>query len=249
MANQTGARLAGTTAVITGGGSGIGAACAVALAAEGCQVVISGRRAEPLEATAARVADPGSIHPVTADVGNPQSVEALFATAVELCGPVDLLINNAGINIPRRAFAEMSIADWDRVLRINASGAYYCMREVVPSMRERGGGLIINISSVAGIRASELGGAAYTASKFAMAALGRTVELEELQHGIRVTNIYPGEVETPILEDRPQPVSAEHRARILQPEDVAAAVLMVACLPARASVPELVIKPASQPLN
>lgn len=241
-------RLAGQVAVITGGGSGIGAACAVALSAEGCHVVVTGRRLAPLQETASRAVTPGRITPLAADVSEIASVQQLFQTVASECGPVDLLINNAGINVPNRAFADHSIEDWDRIMQINASAAFYCMKQVVPSMRERGGGLIINISSVAGIRASELGGCAYTASKFAMAALGRTVELEEQKHGIRVTSVYPGEVETPILDHRPQPVSDEHRARILQPEDVAAAVLMVACLPPRASVPELVIKPASQPL-
>ena len=113
-------------------------------------------------------------------------------------------------------------------------------------MRTRHDGLIVNISSIAGIRSSLLGGLAYTASKFAMTALGTTIGREEAPHGIRVTNIYPGEVATPLLETRPVPVSAEHRARILQPDDVAAAVLMVACLPPRAHVPDLVIKPTSQ---
>jgi NADP-dependent 3-hydroxy acid dehydrogenase YdfG len=105
---------------------------------------------------------------------------------------------------------------------------------------------MINISSVAGKRANPLGGVAYNASKFAMTALGLTVAQEEKDHGIRVTNIYPGEVDTPILEQRPQPVTAEHRARILQPEDVAAAALMVAQLPPRAHVAELTIKPTAQ---
>jgi NADP-dependent 3-hydroxy acid dehydrogenase YdfG len=104
----------------------------------------------------------------------------------------------------------------------------------------------VNICSIAGKRASVLGGVAYSASKFAMTALGGTVALEEGRHGIRVTTIFPGEVETPILDRRPVPVSAEHRARILQPADVADAVLMIACLPPRAHVPELIIKPTSQ---
>ena len=113
-------------------------------------------------------------------------------------------------------------------------------------MRERHDGLIVNISSIAGERLSLLGGIGYTASKFAMTALGVTAAREEAENGIRVTNVYPGEVETPILDHRPVPVSAEHRARILQPEDVAAAVVMVACLPQRAHIPELIIKPTSQ---
>lgn len=142
--------------------------------------------------------------------------------------------------------ADLTPEDWDRVMAINATGTFNCIRGVLPQMRERHDGVIINITSVAGMRTGLLGGVAYNASKFAASALGRTVGEEERDNGIRVTTIYPGEVETPILDDRPVPVSAEHRARILQPEDIAAAALMVACLPPRARVPELVITPTTQ---
>ena len=238
-------RLQGKTALVTGGGSGIGLGVAVGLAEEGCRVAITGRREDVLRQAAA--AHPGSrLLAPAADVGDAASVEALFRWTDEHLGPIDILVNSAGVNVRRRAMAELSPEDWEYILRVNASGAYYCMRAVLPSMRSRGGGLIVNISSIAGIRSSLLGGVAYTAAKFAMSALGITVGREEARHGIRVTNIYPGEVDTPILDQRPEPVSDEHKARILQPSDVAAAVVMVACLPPRANVPELVIKPASQ---
>src|SRR5205807_1750197 len=132
------------------------------------------------------------------------------------------------------------------LLRTNLDGAFYCTRAVLPAMLERQDGVIVNISSVAGLRASPLGGAAYAASKFGLRALGLTLAAEEKDSGVRVSTIYPGEVDTPILEVRPQPVSAEQRQKILQPEDVAAAVLFVATLPPRVSVPELVIKPTAQ---
>jgi NADP-dependent 3-hydroxy acid dehydrogenase YdfG len=112
-------------------------------------------------------------------------------------------------------------------------------------MVERQNGLIVNISSVAGVRAWPVSGAGYSAAKFAMTALGTCIGAEERENGIRVTNICPGEVDTPILEFRPQAVTPEHRAKLLLPEDVAAAVLFVAGLPPRAHVPELVIKPAT----
>ena len=141
--------------------------------------------------------------------------------------------------------AELDPADWDRVMSINASGAYYCIRAALPEMRARHDGLIVNISSIAGIRSSLLGGLAYTASKFAMTALGTTIGREEAPHGIRVTNIYPGEVATPLLETRPVPVSAEHR------EDFAARRRGGGRADGRLSaaaghVPDLVIKPTSQ---
>src|SRR5436189_5801434 len=113
-------------------------------------------------------------------------------------------------------------------------------------MRGRRDGVIVNVSSVSGKRANPLGGAAYNAAKFGMSALGLTLGVEEKDNGIRVTNVYPGEVDTPILVNRPVAVTADHRARILQPEDVAAAVLFVCALPPRASVPELIIHPTTQ---
>ncbi len=115
--------------------------------------------------------------------------------------------------------------DWDRVMQINATGAYRCMHRVLPHMRRQRDGLIINISSIAGKRAIELGGVAYCASKFAMTALGTSVSNEVRDEGVRITNVYPGEVNTPILENRPTPVSDEHKASILDPEDIAALVV------------------------
>lgn len=240
------ARLAGRNALVTGGGSGIGAACAVALAREGCRVAICGRREEVLrEAVRCHKGKPALLAQ-PCDVGEAASVEALFAWAARELGPVQILINSAGINVPRRMTAEVSLEDWERLLRINATGAFLCIRAVLPQMRARRDGLIVNVSSISGKRASPLGGVGYNASKFALSALGISVGEEFHQEGIRVTNVYPGEVDTPILVNRPAPVTPEHRARMLRAEDVAEAILMVACLPPRASVPELVIKPSLQ---
>jgi NAD(P)-dependent dehydrogenase (short-subunit alcohol dehydrogenase family) len=239
-------RLAGKTALVTGGGTGIGKGIALGLAAEGCQVAIAGRRPEHLEAAAAEWRGKPPIRHCQADVADRASIDQLFDWLASDVGPVHILINSAGVNVPKRSMAELASEDWDLLMAVNATGAYHTMRAVLPQMRERRDGLIVNISSIAGKRASVLGGVAYSAAKFAMTALGGTVALEEGRNGIRVTTIFPGEVETPILEHRPVPVSAEHRARILQPEDVAAAVVMIACLPPRAHIPELIIKPTTQ---
>lgn len=240
-------KLAGKTAVVTGGATGIGEAIAVALADEGCRVAITGRRQAKIDEAIARYRGATPLVGRACDVGEQDDVEQVFNWVSQELGAVDMLINSAGVNVVRRSMAELDPADWEKMMRINVSGAYYCMRAVLPQMRERGDGLIVNISSISGKRASLLGGVGYAASKFAMTALGMTVALEDGQYGIRVTNVYPGEVETPILDNRPTPVTAEHRARILQPQDVGAAVLMIACLPPRAHVSELVIKPTSQP--
>lgn len=239
-------RLTGKTAVVTGGGTGIGQGIALALAQEGAQVVLAGRRDEVLKQVADKFAGSPKIkhHPV--DVADSKSVEAFFAWVEKEVGPIHILVNNAGVNVPKRKMAELSAEDWQYMLNVNASGAFFCMTQVLPQMRARKDGLVVNVVSTSGKRAGVLGGVGYSASKFAMSALGTVAALEESSHGVRVTNVYPGEVETPILDRRPVPVSAEHRARILQPEDVGAAVLMVACLPPRAHVAELVIKPTTQ---
>jgi NAD(P)-dependent dehydrogenase (short-subunit alcohol dehydrogenase family) len=239
-------RLAGKTAVITGGATGIGRAIAASFAKEGCRVAIAGRREDKLREAAGSIAaePPILVHPV--DVADRKSVDALFRWAEKTLGKVDILVNNAGVNTPQRTMADMPPETWDEVLSINATGAYNCMRAVLEGMRRRRDGLIINMDSISGMRASVLGGVAYCASKFALTALGGVVALEEGKHGIRVTSICPGEVDTPLLDGRPTPLSAEHRSRILQSEDIAEAVLMVACLPPRAHVHELVIKPTWQ---
>lgn len=238
--------LDGKTALITGGGTGIGAGIAVAFAREGCAVAISGRREEKLRELAESVDAPTPIRCRAADVADRASATELVDWATSEWGRIDILVNSAGINVANRSLESLDPEDWDRLLQVNATGAFNCIHAVLPQMRERRDGLIVNISSIAGLRASLLGGVAYSASKFAMTVLGTCVGLEEKDRGIRVTNVYPGEVETPILDARPQPVSAEHRARILQPEDIASMVVAVACLPPRAHVPDLVIKPTTQ---
>lgn len=237
--------LQGKTAVVTGGATGIGRAIAHRLARAGARVTIGGRRTRELQEASAGFTSK-EICWRQCDVTDRANVREFIQWAEAELGSLDILVNSAGTNIKNRSIAEMRPEQWDQLLAVNATGAYNCMAAVLPGMRERRSGLIINISSISGLRASRLGGVAYCASKFAMAGLGTAVSLEEAKNGIRVTNIFPGEVDTPILDERPTPVTAEHRAKILQPDDVAAAVLMIAELPPRAHVPELVIKPAQQ---
>ena len=238
--------LAGKTALVIGGGTGIGWGMAAALAQAGARVAIAGRRLGVLEQAAASLKSPVPVVCQSVDVGDPQSVEQLMQWAIATLGHVDVLVNSAGLNVAKRKMAELSIEDWQLMMQANASGAFYCLRSILPHMRSRKDGLIVQISSIAGKRASLLGGVGYSASKFAMTALGTTAGLEEAEHGIRITNIYPGEVDTPILEKRPVPVSAEHRARILKPEDFGAVAVLLASLPPRAHVPEMIVKPLSQ---
>jgi len=239
--------LEGKTALVAGGGSGIGLGIAVALAVQRCRVAICGRRAERLQAAAAEFHRRPPILTRPCDIADRQDVEALFGWLEQALGPPDILVNSAGINVAKRRIEELNPADWDRILATNATGAFNLMHAALPPMRRRGGGLIVNISSIAGKRALPLGGVAYCASKFAMTAMATTISLEERAHGIHVTNIYPGEVNTPLLADRPTPVPQEKLAQMLMPEDIAAMVVAIAKLPPRALVPELVITPLYQP--
>jgi len=243
---MTASSLSNKSALITGGGSGIGLGCALALAREGCRVAIAGRREDVLKQAAATWTGQPAILYRACDVGQREDVEKLSAWANEKLGRIDILINAAGVNLKNRLMSNMQPPDWDRVLTINATGVYNAMYAVLPQMRERQDGVIINISSISGKRAAALGGVAYNASKFAVAALSTSVANEEAGNNIRITTIFPGEVDTPILEHRPQPVSAERRAKMLLPEDVADVVVAICKLPPRAHVPELIIKPTGQ---
>lgn len=231
-------------ALVIGGGSGMGAAVAVALAEAGARVTIAGRRLEKLEeVTGLSVIE---IQTRTVDVSDRVSLDALFSWFDEESGDLDILVNAAGINVPKRSMAALSPDDWDAVLKVNLTGAYDCLRMALDRMRPRKYGLVVMINSVSGKRSNPLGGVAYNASKFGMTGLGSCVAEEERENGIRITNVFPGEVNTPILDQRPVPPSAEHRAEILQPQDIAEAVMMLARLHPRAHIPELVIKPTSQ---
>lgn len=236
--------LVGKGVVVTGGATGIGFAIADLFSRRGANVVIGSRRSEAI-ATAVSNSDSRLAGHVV-DVADRLSVGLFFDWVHATIDKVDILVNGAGINIRDRTIGAMAPEQWDQVMSINATGAYNCIHAVLPRMRKRGDGLIINISSVAGKRALALGGVAYSASKFAMTALGTCVSNEVGIEGIRVTNIYPGEVDTPILEQRPVPVTAEQREKILRPEDVATVVVGLAELPGRVHVPELVIKPVHQ---
>lgn len=239
-------KLSGKVAVITGGGSGVGKATAALFLKEGAQVVIVGRDAAKLEAARKELGGGPNLVAAPADVGAAAAVQTLIDDATRTFGRVDILVNNAGTNLKERTLRELTPEAWDMMMSANLNGAFYCTKAVLPQMLDRKDGVIVNVVSVAGKRANPLGGAAYVAAKFGMGGLGLVLSNEEKDSGVRVSNIYPGEIDTPILAVRPKPVTEEHRATILKPEDVAEAVLFVAALPPRVSIPELVIKPTAQ---
>ena len=237
-------QLQGKTAIVTGAGSGIGEAIANRFAAEGARVVTVGRTAAKLEEARRKAADLAErLFPCAADVSKVEDVARMTAFAYDTLGDVDILVNNAGTNVANRSLDRLTPEDFNRMTDINLNGAYLCIHAVLPKMRERKDGLIINVSSIAGIRVSQIAGAGYAASKHGMSALSLAIGLEEGKNGIRSCMICPGEVNTPILEKRPVIPSAERRAQMLQPEDLAQAALLAATLHPRATINELVITP------
>ncbi len=240
-----GAELKGKVAWITGGGSGIGLAGALELAKAGAHVVISGRTLRTNESGLAQLKAVGSAEAMQLDVSDKNAVTRAAADIEKRHGRIDILVTSAGSNIggAKRNFRSMSLEGWDDVVRINLDGLFYCCYAVIPGMRARKDGLIINISSWAGRYASVLTGPAYNATKRAVIAVTESINMEECMNGIRATSILPGEVATPILEKRPVPPTPAERARMAQPEDFGAAILFVATMPARTCVNEVVIAP------
>ncbi len=232
------------TALVTGAGSGIGRSITATLADLGLRVAMIGRDREKLERARAGL-DRGrdSAFVATCDIADRFAVKAVVDNVLTAFGSVDVLVCNAGTNVKNRSLESIEPPDWDRMIATNLTGSFNLVHSLLPSMRQQKNGLVIQICSISGLRASTLGGAGYSASKFGQSALGICLGREEGPHGIRSSVIYPGEVETPILDARPVPVGADRRAVILQPEDVAAAVRFLVDLHPRAHVPELVIKP------
>ena len=236
--------LENTVAWITGASSGIGRATAEALARHGSAVVLSARSEDGLRDSAAAIAAHGGdavTEPL--DSLDATAVDAVAARIADRFGRLDILVNNAGMNVPRRHWKDVSREGFEEVVGINLNGAFHCARAALPAMRARGDGLIVNVSSWAGRYVSSVTGPAYNAAKSAVLAMNESLNLEEGGNGIRACAVCPGEVATPILDRRPAPPDAATRARMLQPEDVAATILHVARMPPRACVNEIVISP------
>lgn len=229
-------------ALVTGAGSGIGRATAVELAKMGHRVALVGRDLSKLERVRDEIGRDDTLIE-SCDVADRAAVDAMAGRVLAAVGTVDVLVCNAGTNVRVRSLDKLAPADWDLMIHTNLTGAFNLVHAFLPGMRAKGAGLVIQVCSISGLRASVLGGAGYSASKFGQAALGIGIGREEGPRGIRSSVIYPGEVNTPILDARPVPVGQERREAILQPEDVARAVRFLVELHPRANVPELVIKP------
>ncbi|UFR04604.1 glucose 1-dehydrogenase [Streptomyces sp. Go40/10] len=231
-------RFTGRTALVTGAGSGIGRAVALALAAEGARVVVAGRRQEPLAETVRLIEEQGGkALAVSADVSRAADAEALVRAAVEHFGSLDVAVNNAGVFRGGRPLADLPEEDWHEQLAINVTGVHLALQAQIRQMRTQpAGGAIVNVSSTFGRHASSPGAAAYSATKAAVTALSRGAALDHIQDGVRINVVSPGATETS-MSLRPGETEAERteRARATLPlgristtQEVAAAVLYLA---------------------
>ncbi len=236
--------LEGKIAWVTGAGSGIGQAGAIALASEGATVVLTGRRKEPLDATSATIKAAGGKAVVKpGDMMKSSVVGRIAADIDKRFGRLDILVNNAGLNIGERDWGRLTPESADTVIHGNLSSAFYCVTASLPLMRRTKGGVMIHTASWAGLWPSSLSGAAYSAAKHGVVAMSHVINMEECVNGIRSCVFCPGEVATPILDKRPIPVSKEDRAKMVQSEDCGDLIRYIACLPPHVCINEVVISP------
>lgn len=232
------------TAVITGAGSGVGRATALGLAKQNWNLVLLGRTTSSLDETAKLTGLPaGRVLIHACDIGKAGQVEAMAKAVFGKFGTVDVLVNAAGTNTPKRALEVLSAADYHAMIDTNLHGAYYCVQAFLLQMRQRKTGTIVNIVSDAGKQASPKAGPGYVISKFGLAGLTQSINAEERGNGVRACAIFPGDIDTPLLDKRPAPPPVEARARMMMPEDIAECVLLAVNLPPRAIVEELIIRP------
>ncbi len=231
-------------AVVTGAGSGVGQAVALALIQEGWRVAIVGRRAETLQDTVDLAgANKAMLLPCPCDIGRSEAVEKLGRDVLAKFGNVQTLVNAAGTNAPKRALEVLSLDDYHAMMDTNLNGAYYITQAFLPAMRAAKTGTIVHIVSDAGKQASPKAGPAYVMSKFGLAGLTQSINAEERGNGIRACAIFPGDIDTPLLDKRPSPPPAEARARMMRAEDIAQCVMLAINLPDRAVVEEMIVRP------
>jgi len=237
-------KLKGKVAWVTGAGSGIGRASAIALALDGVSVILTGRRPAPLEEVAGEIAKVGGTAQVAAaDITDARAVQDIADRIKQSFGRLDILFNNAGMNVPLRNWDQLTTEGVDQTVAGNLNSAFYCTLAALPMMRAQKDGLLIHTSSWAGRYVSLVSGAAYSAAKHAMLAMSESLNQQECLNGIRSCCLCPAEVATPIMDKRPVPVTAEQKARMIQPEDMAAIVLFVAHMPPSVVLNEILVSP------
>jgi NADP-dependent 3-hydroxy acid dehydrogenase YdfG len=235
--------LTGSIAWVTGAGTGIGEAAALALARSGATVVLTGRRSGPLQDVARRINQTGVAHVQPADLTAADQVRRVGDYIRATFGRLDILVNNAGVNIVERHWADLTPERIDTLLQGNLTGALYCVTVALPFMRAQKDGLLIHTASMAGRFIGGVSGPIYTVAKHGIVAMSHGLNMQECVNGIRSTVFLPGEVATPILDKRPTPVPPEVRAKMVQPEDCGDLIRYIACLPKHVVMNEVHLSP------
>ncbi len=237
-------RLEGQVCIITGGGSGIGRGTALTMAAEGATVVIIGRTASKLASVEAEIAAAGgTASSCTLDVADYDAVETMAADVLEKFGRIDVLVNNAGHSSHNRRLLNTTPEEVRSVIDSNLIGTFFCTQAIVPAMLKAKSGTIINISSLAAVTPGPFSGFAYGAAKAGVINFTEFLNADLRNTGIRASVVVPGEVATPILDKRPIPPDDEARTLMVDVDETSAAILLIATLPQRSNIPELVIRP------
>ena len=230
--------------LITGGGSGIGKATAIKMASEGAKIIVVGRTETKINQTVSHIEENGgNVQGYTADVSDQDSVTNLTSAIINEYSKIDVLLNNAGHSSKHRRLATTTAEEIQSVIDSNLIGTIYCSQAVVPYMTAAEGGTIINVASIAGLSPSNLGGMIYSAVKAAVINFTGFLNDDLKNTGIRASVVIPGEVDTPILDNRPTPPDSNARAKMVTAEDTAEAISMIARLPLRTNIPELQIRP------
>lgn len=238
MSSSNPARIA----VVTGAGTGVGRTTAVELARQGWKVALLGRTEANLKETAKLAGEAHClVHPC--DIGKPDEIDGMAKRVVAELGHPEVLVNSAGTNVLDRSLEKLSIADYQHVIDTNINGAYYCVHAFLPAMRERGCGTIVNVISDAGLVANAVAGPSYVVAKFGMTGLTQSINAEERERGIRACAIFPGEINTPLLDRRPSPPPMSRRQSMLQAKDVADCILLAINLPQTAVIEQLLVRP------
>lgn len=236
--------LEGKVSIITGAGTGIGKSAADMFAEAGSALVLAGRRRAPLDEVADAARDHGvEVEVRPTDLEDGDAAAELGRWSVERFGRVNILVNNAGHSSRVRSIRYVGPEEWDSVFKVNVEGVYRLTQSVLGNMIERGEGTVITVSSMAALNPGLLGGAPYSAAKAASLNMIRGMNTELAKLGIRACAIMPGEVDTPILENRPRPPDSDDRSTMMQPEDIASAVFLCAAMPQRTIVEQVVMIP------
>ncbi len=233
--------LKNKVAWITGAGSGIGQNAAIKLSEIGMTVVLSGRNNETLNETALKCNNKSIIK--TLDISDKHSVKKIVNEIKEEVKNIDVLVNCAGINIENRDWDNIDENEWDEVIQTNISGLFYCCKLIIPIMKKKMDGLIINVSSWSGNHVSLLSGVSYTSSKHALNAMTETINMRYCNVGIRACALCPGEVATPILDKRPKKLTANQKNKMLQPEDLGETIAFLCQMPKHVCINQLTISP------